>query len=278
MTGVDLYRNRDFIPDFDAIMEETAARSRELAARSEMLRDIPYGDTPRQCFDIVLPPNPAQGAPIHMFVHGGYWRAGTKDQHILVAGPVIAAGGIAAIIGYDLMPGTRLAEIVGQVRRAARAVMAKTTGLGADPARFSVSGHSAGAHLASLLAARAPADAAPPDVPPIRGMLLVSGIYDLSGIPDSFLRDEAAMTPEESAGWSPLASDQLACGPRIITRGQHETQPFHDQADRLSTLLRDRGHAATSRTEAGLNHLTIVLALADDRHALGGTLADMLSL
>lgn len=278
MAGQDLYRNRDFIPDFDAIMEETAASSRELAARHEMLRDIPYGDTPRQSFDIVLPPRPAEGAPIHMFVHGGYWRAGSKDQHTLVAGPVLAAGGIAAIVGYDLMPGTRLGAIVRQVRQAARAVVAKATEVGADPARFSVSGHSAGAHLASLLAARAPADREAPDGPTPCGMLLVSGIYDLSGIPGSFLKHEAAMTPEESAGWSPLASAQLACGPRIVTRGAHETRPFHDQADRFAALLRGGGHAVTSRTESDLNHLTVVLAMADERHALGRLLGDMVQM
>ncbi|MEI4262310.1 alpha/beta hydrolase [Roseovarius sp. D0-M9] len=278
MADKDLYRNRDFVPDFDEIMEETAARSRELAARSDMLRDIPYGDTPRQCFDIVLPPRPVAGAPINMFVHGGYWRAGSKDQNTLVAGPVIAAGGIAAIVGYDLMPGTRLGEIVGQIRRAARAVTSRATEFGADPDRFSVSGHSAGAHLASFLAARSPADDGPPDVPPIKGMLLVSGIYDLSGIPDSFLKDEAEMTPEESASWTPLSSTQLPCGPRIVTRGENETLPFHDQATRFSSALRDQGQDVDCRTEADLNHLTIVLALADPRHPLGALLGDLVLL
>lgn len=276
--GQDLYRNRDFIPDFDAIMEETAARSRELAARCEVRRDIAYGDTPRQRFDIVLPTRPVAGAPIHMFVHGGYWRAGSKDDHTLVAAPVIAAGGIAAILEYDLMPGTRLDAIVGQIRLAARTITARAAEFGADPARFSISGHSAGAHLASLLAARAPADVKPLDAPPIRGMLLVSGIYDLSGIPDSFLKDEAGMTLDESVGWSPLSSVQLPCGPRIITRGQDETRPFHEQAERLSDVLRDGGHEVECRTEACLNHLTVVLAMADQRHALGTVLGDMVEM
>lgn len=271
----DLYRNRDFIPDFDAIMQETAARSRELAARSEMHSGLSYGSSPRERFDLVLPPHLAAGAPIHMFVHGGYWRAGSKDQNTLAAAPVIAAGGIAAIVGYDLMPATRLGDIVGQIRRAARAVSDSARELGADPDRFSVSGHSAGAHLASYLVARSVADDTRFDVPQVRGMLLVSGIYDLSGIPDSFLKDEAAMTRDESAEWSPLTSTQLPCGPRIITRGEHETQPFHDQAERFSAVLRAGGHDVECRTEANLNHLTIMLALADPHHALGAMLGDL---
>ncbi|MDB5658148.1 MAG: lipase [Cypionkella sp.] len=104
----DLYRNRDFIPDFDAIMLETAARSRELAARVEIKADVAYGASVRERMDILLPPSLAKGAPLHMFIHGGYWRAGSKTDHHLVAAPVLAAGGIAAIVTYDLMPVTRL--------------------------------------------------------------------------------------------------------------------------------------------------------------------------
>ena len=177
----DLYRNRDFIPDFDAIMAETAARSRDLAARVEVRSDISYGPSERERMDILSPPNPAKDAPLHMFIHGGYWRAGSKADHHLVAAPVLAAGGIAAIVTYDLMPMTRLGRIVGQIRAAAHHLLAIAPGFGADPARFTVSGHSAGAHLATYLAAHGPQETDRPDLPSVRGMLMVSGIYDLSG-------------------------------------------------------------------------------------------------
>lgn len=158
MPEIDLYRNRDFIPEFDAIMAETEARSREMAARAILQRDVCYGPRPRQKFDLIFPPGTPVDAPLHMFVHGGYWRAGSKDAHTLVAAPVLAAGGIAAIVGYSLMPETRLNAIVGEVRAAARHLRAIAPRIGADPARFSASGHSAGAHLATLLAAEAPGD------------------------------------------------------------------------------------------------------------------------
>lgn len=277
MVEQDLYRNRDFVPDFDALMEETAARSRDLASRAHLRRDLPYGDTPRQKLDIVSPSGVVSGAPIHMFIHGGYWRAGSKDIHTLVAGPVLEAGGIAAIIGYDLMPDTRLAEIVEQVRKAARFVADHAAEWGGDPARFTASGHSAGGHLASLLAARAPGDVTLPDLPPVRGLILVSGIYDLSGIPGSFLKDEARMRPDEAAAWSPLSALQLPCGPRVITRGEAETKPFHEQASALDALLKQGGHDSELRRETGSNHLSIVFNLADSAHPLGRRLLHMVA-
>lgn len=272
----DLYRNRDFIPEFDALMAETAARSRELSARAEIRADVAYGASARERMDILFPPNPAKGAPLHLFLHGGYWRSGSKADHHLVAAPVLAAGGIAAIATYDLMPGTRLGRIVAQVRAAARHLQAMAQDLGADPARFTASGHSAGAHLASYLAACGPQETADPDLPRLRGLLMVSGLYDLSGIPSSFLKDEAQMTTEEAAGWSPLTSGQGEGPLRIITRGSEETLPFHEQAQRFGRRLDQEGHANKVREEPGLNHLTIVLSLADPKSPLGGVLADLL--
>lgn len=277
MAGRDPYRNRDFIPDFDAIMAETEARSRAFASRSSMTRDVRYGPTPRQRLDLVFPPVPDAAAPLHMFIHGGYWRAGSKDAHTLVAAPVVAAGGIAAIVGYDLMPDTRLAEIVAQVRASARHLVEIAPVIGAGPAHFTASGHSAGAHLASLLAAQAPGDAGPPDMPGLRAMLLVSGIYDLSGIPHSFLKDEAKMREDEARDWSPLQARHLPGTRRVITRGEAETAPFHHQATALSALLDQYGQVTELRTEPGANHLTIVLDLADPGSSLGKCLYDMVA-
>jgi arylformamidase len=277
MTERDLYRNRDFIPEFDAIMKEIDARSRAFAAHSRIERNVSYGPTARQSFDLVYPRDPAPGAPLHMFIHGGYWRAGSKEAHTLVAAPVIAAGGIAALVSYDLMPETRLAEIVAQVRSAARHLVRLAPDIGASPSRFTVSGHSAGAHLASLLAAQAPGDTRSPVVPELSGMLLVSGIYDLSGIPGSFLKDEAKMRDDEARAWSPLLARHMAGPLRIISRGERETAPFQEQADALCALLDREAQRVELRAEPDANHLTIVFDLADPSASLGRRLFDLVS-
>ncbi len=278
MPEPDLYRNRDFIPDFDVIMAETEARSQEVAARYRMERDIPYGSGPRQTFDLVFPPGDVSDAPLHIFIHGGYWRAGSKDAHTLVAEPVLAVGGICALVGYGLMPSTRLGDIVAQVRAAACHIADLAPRIGADPTRITASGHSAGAHLASLLAAKAPGDSARPILPDINALLLISGIYDLSGIPSSFLKDEARMTTEEAADWSPLLAVNRPGTHRIITHGQNETRPFHDQARAFASLINEQGASPCAyRSETARNHLDIVLDLADPSTLLGQTLATLVA-
>lgn len=277
MAETDFYRNRDFIPDFDGIMAETEARSRALASRATLRSGLSYGPGPRQKFDLLFPTGTPVDAPLHMFVHGGYWRAGSKDAHTLVAAPVLAAGGIAAIIGYDLMPATRLGAIVSQVRAAARHLVAVAPEIGADPARFSASGHSAGAHLAALLAAKALGDREAPDLPTLGFLLLVSGIYDLSDIPDSFLKNEARMRIDEAKAWSPSTAHHLPVPIRVITRGETETHPFQEQAEALSYDLKRGAHRTELRIEAGRNHLTTVLDLANTETPLGRRLADLVA-
>jgi arylformamidase len=272
MMDQDLYRIRDFVPDFDAIAAEIAARSRALVRDALIWSGTSYGPGAREGMDILLPRRLRQGAPVHVFVHGGYWRSGDKADYTCVAAPVLAAGGIAAIIEYDLMPGARLATLVDQVRRATAFVAAQALGLGGDPARLTVSGHSAGAHLASYLAATGVGESEAPRTP-LAGMLLLSGIYDLSGIPRSFLRHEARMTEAEAAAYSPLTSRQQAGPKRLIAYGAEETRPFHDQAKALHRKLRMQGLPAELLAVPGLNHMNVVLDLADPAGGLGQRLS-----
>jgi arylformamidase len=174
------------------------------------------------------------------------------------------------------MPGARLATLVDQVRRGAQWLHDNAAGFGADARRFTVSGHSAGAHLASYLAASAPGEDTPA-LPNVAGLLLVSGLYDLSEIPGSFLRAEARMTAEEAAAWTPITSTQHPGPQRTLVVGAEETRPFHDQGQQLSNLLRSQGLHADLRIEPALNHMSIVLALADPGHPLGRRLSDMVA-
>lgn len=272
----DLYRNRDFIADFDDIIAETAARSRALTRTVDLRPDVAYGSHPRETMDLIFPPKLAKGAPLHMFVHGGYWRTGTKEDHRLMAAPALAVGAVAAIITYDLMPGTRLGAIINQVRSAARHLAAMAPTLNADASRLTVSGHSAGAHLISYLAAQGPHERVPPELVEVRGMLLASGLYDLSEIPHSFLKNETQMTDAEALAWSPLTSRQHAGPQRIVMLSEHDTPPFHIQGERFASQLEHTDNNVEFRIESGLNHLTVVLALSDPHSPAGACLASLI--
>ena len=203
-------------------------------------------------------------APVHLFIHGGYWRAWSKEEFSFVADTVTAAGAIAAIMDYALMPSVRMETIVNQVRRAARWLADHAADFGGDPGRLTLSGHSAGAHLGCFLLDQ-------PSIP-IRAALLASGVYDLKPLQSSFIQAEIGLTDDEVARYSPLSAAPGA-GPRItLLVGETETAPFHDQAAAFASPRR----GVTLATVPGANHLSLVRDLGIPGTEAGRVLARMI--
>src|ERR1700748_486472 len=147
--AIDPFRTRDFIPDFDEIVRELSARSESTRASLRMT-EIAYGLDRSETLDLFFPENLKSPAPVHMFIHGGYWRMFSKRDFSYIADTITAAGAIAAIVDYALMPSVRMAVPVDQVRSAKDWLIAHINEHGGNSARLTASGHSAGAHLCSL--------------------------------------------------------------------------------------------------------------------------------
>ncbi|WP_342116590.1 alpha/beta hydrolase [Pseudoduganella sp. OTU4001] len=119
-------------------------------------RDIPYGSDARQRFDVYLPAQAAPGAPVIFMVHGGGWRIGSKTETAVVQNkaPYFTARGYVFIsIDYRMLPDADPLQQARDVALALAAAQSRAAGWGADPRRFVLMGHSAGAHLVALLAA-----------------------------------------------------------------------------------------------------------------------------
>ncbi len=254
---MDPFRIRDFVPDF-------AAREADYRAASDATRralpsrlDLAYGSGERERLDLFLPPILKAPAPVHVFIHGGYWRAGVKEDHAFVADAITSAGAIAAILEYELVPRVRIADQVGEVRRALAWLVANAASFGGDAERLSASGHSAGAMLCFFLAAHGNREPGPIS-PPLRCVLLASGIYDLAPIAASFLQPELTLTADEIGAWSPLSATPAATTRFILAVGERETPPFHEQRRRLAQKLGSDGVTVESHTVPGLDHMSMV--------------------
>jgi len=244
----DPFRIRDHVADFDAIVAEIRSRSEETRAAVPMVADVAYGPDATETADLFFPEGPRDGLPVHMFIHGGYWRMFSKRDYSYVADTVTRAGAIAVVIDYALMPAVRMARIVDQVRRAKRWVLDRIADFGGDPDRLTVSGHSAGAHLATMLFDDDSRQSG------IRGALLLGGLYDLKPLQDSFLAAEIAITDEEAERFTPLTHRFDPKVPVEILVGEEETPPFHAQARAFAAHLKDQGLHASHASLAG-NHM-----------------------
>jgi acetyl esterase/lipase len=264
---IDPFRTRDHVPDFDARLKEYEERSARTRATLRMAADLPYGGGEHETLDLFFPEGKVAERPIHLFIHGGYWRMFSKRDFSFIADTVTAAGAIAAIIDYALMPGTRMGGIVQQVRAARRWLLMNARLHGGNPARLTVSGHSAGAHLASLLFTK---DQAPSGV---SSALLLGGIYDLKPLQSSFLLPLIGLTDEEVRKYSPITHAFEPGVAVAVLHGERETEPFHVQAADFSRRLDNQRCRASLVALEGADHMSSVRDLGVPETEAGRALA-----
>lgn len=125
-------------------------------ARAEdgaVLRNVAYGSARLQTMDVYLPAH-ADHAPVIMMVHGGGWRIGDKTSRGVVenkAARWLPRGFILVSVNYPMLPKNSVAQQADDIARAVAMAQRSAVGWGGDLAKFILMGHSAGAHLVSLL-------------------------------------------------------------------------------------------------------------------------------
>jgi arylformamidase len=265
----DLFRTRDHVADFDRYVQDYESRSIVARQIHRTTLNLRYGPRADEILDLFMPASTG-GAPlpVHLFIHGGYWRMFSKDDFSFVADPVVAAGGVTAVMDYSLMPGVRMEFIVDQVRRAAQWLVANAHRFNGDPNRLTVSGHSAGAHLACMLL-----DEDSPVAP--QGALLLSGIYDLMPLQSSFLQPLIGLTEEEVERFSPVQKSFRAGSQALLVVGEGETAPFHTQADAMERRLAEDGLRTQRIDVAGANHMSVALELGTPESPVGRLLGQL---
>lgn len=149
--------------------KQAAATEAALPAGVQRIADVPYGADPAQRMDVYVPTSPSTGtnslvasavrAPVIFMVHGGGWRNGDKAMGRVVQEKVnrwVPKGFIFISINYRMLPDAPVAVQQRDVQAALMVAQQRAGTWGADPSRFILMGHSAGAHLVALLNARSP--------------------------------------------------------------------------------------------------------------------------
>lgn len=268
------YNNRARVPEHERIFEkwrQASALTREQASRR---LDLRYGDGEAETLDLF--PTHRDGAPVLVFIHGGYWRSLDKSDHSFVAASFVDAGAMVVVPNYGLCPAVDIETIALQMVRAVRWVARHAALYGGDPGRIVLAGHSAGGHLAAMLlccdwdSVGVPQEA-------VRGAVSVSGLYDLEPVARvGFLRDDLRLTPESVRRLSPAgfpASDV----PLHAFVGADESEEFVRQNELIRRAWGERA-VPVCETVPGTNHFTVLHELADRQAALHRSTRDLLGL
>ncbi len=215
------------------------------------------------------------GAPIFAFLHGGWWQDLSIDYSAAPAVALTDAGAIYASIGYTLAPAVGLREIVAEVSAALTTIAANATGMGGDPRRIVLAGHSAGAHLAA-----AQLTALTPEAPryTAAGLLLIGGAYDLGPIAESYVNEKMRMSDADAAALSPARLTPLHDVPVKIRVGEDEPEEFHRNAALLLERWSPSLSAINSGVLSGRDHFDALDELTDPHGRLYADALELLGL
>ena len=262
------YSARSAVPEHPQIFARWRADSalwRDHEAPAPWL-DLACGERRRQRIDL-FHPDGTSPAPLHVFFHGGYWQSMERSDFSFVARGLNRRGIAVAVVGYSLCPDVSLATIIDEARSAVAWLHARRAELRLDDGALQVSGHSAGGHLAAMLAATPPADIGGATIDWIAP---VSGVFELEPLVHTALNEALQLDVHTARALSPLGAEPVRPIAVDAWVGARESEEFHRQSEAFIEQWQAAGATAALNRSEDRHHFSVLDAL----YAPDGTLVE----
>jgi acetyl esterase/lipase len=229
------------------------------------MTDLAYGAEFRQRLDIYAPVQ-ARDAPIILFWHGGAWQSGDKDRYRFVGARLARQGFVVAIPNYRLAPADPFPAFVQDAAMAVRWVSDRGRDFGGNTGRMFLSGHSAGGHIALILALddrylRA-VGLTPSSLTGIVSIAGPTGLENLRG--DGLKGVFPSDVPDRD--FSPIAlapNTARTASPFLLISGLDDEVVHASSVARLADAIRASGGRARVKAYPETGHLGLLLAFSD---------------
>jgi len=238
----------------DSVMPHDAGGQRAAAG-------LKYGPHDRQKLDVYTPVASDEHKSVVVFVYGGSWDSGRRQDYGFVGHAFAARGFVTVIPDYRLVPKVRYPAFVQDAAAAVRWVRDNIARYGGDPDRVAVVGHSAGAYNAVMLAVDPTyVDPESPSHVPIDAIAGLAGPYD-------FLPLDTGATRRAFGGVANLAATQPvrlveADGPPLfLATGADDATVEPRNTEALAARARAAGRAVTVEVYEEADHVDVLLAL-----------------
>jgi acetyl esterase/lipase len=233
-------------------------------------RDIAYGTLPRQKLDVYSPKVMTADTPTLVFYHGGSWQYGSKDDYRFL-GTAFAARGIqTVVVNYRLHP-----EVIfpAFVEDAAKALAYTKRTISHGRPTF-IAGHSAGAHIAAMVALdpRFLAAEGTTICDATKGIIGIAGPYEFTPIDPQF---KLIFPAEILPSTKPINFATTPAPPTLLLHGTADTTVIPLRTTAMAAALTAAGNNAQVKMYDGVNHLYIIGAVSPVVRRSAPTLADV---
>lgn len=232
------YTQGEWAPNIKQILQRYDMRSEVTRQRLGAPEHFAYGDSKVEGLDLFRAK--AAKAPLHVFIHGGAWRAGNASSYHFPAEMFVHAGISYAALDFGKVQDIGLDGMTAQLRKAMVWIYKNADKLGIDRDRIYISGHSSGAHLGGvLLTTDWKAQGVPADI--IKGATLISGMYDLKPVRLSVRSSYIPFTDAIEDAMSTQRHLEKIHTPVILAHGSLETDEFKRQTDSFAQAMQAAG-------------------------------------
>jgi arylformamidase len=251
----------------DGCRKELVERIAKKKAPLPGQREFAYGRDVKHRLDFIAPKSAAGPVPLVVFIHGGGWSIGDKAYGDAAKATYFTGRGYAyASLNYRLVPDATVEQQGADIAAGLAYLRANARTLGVDPDRIVIMGHSAGAHLAALVASDpAYLNAARVPMASVKGVILLDGAaYDVARqVADprnklpSMYKAAFGTDPKRHVALSPTKN---AAGPNVAdwlilpVAGRADS---NEQSQNLATALRRGGSRVIVTPITNSSHMKI---------------------
>ncbi len=243
-------------------------------ARSERIADVSFGPASWQRADVYRPARTAGPAPVIVFWYGGSWDSGNKDEYRFVGAALASLGYVAVLPDYRLYPQVKFPQFLDDAAQSVAWVQGHAAEYGGDAHRIVLMGHSAGAHMAAMLALNhLYLKQAGVDTHNIVGLIGLSGPYDL--MPDTPTLNAIFAAPYTPQDWQVLPHVSADAPPALLIHGGNDQVVWTSNTEHLGNALRNLAVPVTVRIYPNRGHADTVASLSWIVRFRAPTLADI---
>ena len=215
--------------------------------------------------------------PVLVFIYGGGWRAGSKDEYAFLARAFANRGYVVVLPDYRLFPDARFPEFLEDGANAVSWVRDNIDKFGGDRERIFLSGQSAGAYNAVMLALDRQwlgREGKTPDF--IKGVAALAGPYDFYPFSSETSKQSFGDYPKPELT-QPINFVRADAPPFWLSTGIDDEQVEPRNSRALRDLIQEVGGKAEYQEYPGMDHVEIIMAIAKPFRSKGPVLEDMIA-